>query len=42
MKEQANTSTKLPNQILSETVINQPKEIIYKQLPCDNSIQNEF
>ncbi|KAF0746175.1 Uncharacterized protein FWK35_00031042, partial [Aphis craccivora] len=38
MKQQAKINSKLPGQIFSETVINQPKEILY-QLPCENSIK---
>jgi len=38
MKEQANIISKLPGQIFSETVINQPKEVQY-QLTCENSIK---
>lgn len=38
MKQQAKITSKLPGQIFSETVINQPKEVLY-QLPCENSIK---
>jgi len=38
MKEQAKITSKLPSQIFSETVINQPKDVLY-QLLCENSIK---
>jgi len=38
MKQQAKITSKFPWQIFSETVINQPKEVLY-QLPCKNSIK---
>lgn len=38
MKQQAKITSKLPGQIFSKAVINQPKEVLY-QLPCENSIK---